>query len=99
MKFPYKIYVGKEMIAATNNPDDAARLIYWHHPAVIKADGRVVWNTAKDGGTSGDIFVVTIRTAKTMLDRRRHNYEDSRRRFDEACAKSEARRQAEGRAS
>jgi hypothetical protein len=100
-KFPYKVYEAaafkgekkssREMIAACADAMDAARIALWQAGRVVKADGRKVY-------TSDNVLATTLHNKLVYdvameIDRRRaNNWHDSKRRFDEACAKAEARR-------
>lgn len=60
MKLDFKIYSGKEMIAATSHPFHAAHVASICNNATVKYAGRVVWKEEKDRGTYNNHSAVTI---------------------------------------
>lgn len=72
MKLDYKIYSGKDMIAATAGAFNAAHVASITIKATVKYGGRIIWNEEKDRGTYNNHSAVQV-----MQSRVRHHREQA----------------------
>jgi len=77
MKLDYKIYTGKDLIAATSGAFHAAHVASITINGVVKYAGRVVWKEEKDRGALNNHSAVTV-----MGNRIRHHREQAAAKYE-----------------
>lgn len=66
----WKIYRGRELVAATHYAEDAAAVVSNTADGRVKADGRIVWREGHEEKSAGESYDWA---ANTMNNRRRIN--------------------------
>jgi len=67
----WKVYSGRELVAATMYAEDAALVVGNTAEGRVKADGRIVWREGRETIPACDYV---DRAAAVMTDRRRENF-------------------------